>query len=50
MLRHPRYLDIPWEIHWNPKETGSHHHLLFIAILILLAMFLIGVGVTGGLM
>lgn len=50
MLRHPRYLEIPWEIHWGQKEAGPHHHLLLMLILIFMAMFLIGVSVTSGLM
>jgi hypothetical protein len=51
MIRHPRYLEIPWNVHWHQRETGPHRHLwLFMAVLILLAMFLIGVGVTSGLM
>jgi len=50
MFRHPRYLEIPWEIHWDEKEEGRpHHHLLLMLILIFIAMFLIGVGVTSGL-
>lgn len=48
MFRHPRYLEIPWEVHWDHKESGSHH-LLFMLILILIVMLLIGVGVTSGL-
>jgi hypothetical protein len=50
MFRHPRYLEIPWEMHWDHTESGSHHHLLLMLILIFMAMFLIGVGVTSGLM
>ena len=51
MFRHPRYLEIPWEMHWDQKEAGTHHHhLLLTLILILVAMFLIGVSVTSGLM
>ena len=50
MFRHPRYLAIPWEIHWDHKEAGPNHHLLLMVILIVLAMFLIGVGVTSGVM
>ena len=50
MLRHPHYLDIPWEVHWQPESAKHHHHLWWlIAALVLLAMFLIGVGVTSGL-
>ncbi len=50
MLRHPRYLEIPWEMHWDHKESGSHYHVFLMLILIFMAMFLIGVGVTSGLM
>ena len=49
MFRHPRYLDIPWEVHWDQKENGPPHYLLLMLILIVMAMFLIGVGVTIGL-
>lgn len=49
MFRHPRYLEIPWQVHWDQKEAGPHHHLLLMAILVLIAMFLIGVGVTSGI-
>jgi hypothetical protein len=49
MFRHPRYLEIPWEMHWEPTEAWTHHHVLLMVILILMAMFLIGVGVTSGL-
>ncbi len=48
MFRHPRYLEIPWVMHWDDKEAEPHHHVLLTVILILLAMFLIGVGVTSG--
>lgn len=50
MFRHPRYLEIPWEVHWDHKESRLHHHLLLMLILILLAMLCIGIGVTSGLM
>lgn len=50
MFRHPRYLEIPWQIHWDEKEEEPHHHLLLTLILILVAMFLIGISVTSGLM
>jgi hypothetical protein len=50
MIRHPHYLDIPWDIHWEQESAGRHRHLWWlIAALVLLAMFLIGVGVTSGL-
>jgi len=51
MFRHPRYLEMPWQIHWDEKEEEPHHHhLLLTLILILVAMFLIGVSVTSDLM
>ncbi|MDH5252239.1 MAG: hypothetical protein OEW25_02845 [Nitrospira sp.] len=50
MFRHPKYLDIPWEIHWQHEETRPHRHLWWLmTLLILAAMFLIGVGVTSGI-
>ena len=47
MFRHPRYLEIPWEVHWDHTQSRPHH-LLLMLILIFMAMFLIGVGVTSG--
>jgi hypothetical protein len=50
MLRHPHYLEVPWDIHGQCAATGSHRHLWWlIALLVLLAIFLIGIGVTSGL-
>ena len=49
MFRHPRYLDFPWEIRWHP-ERFSHHHWWLMLLVILAALFLIGVGVTSGLL
>ena len=49
MIRHPHYLDVPWDIHWQGAATGVHRHLWWlIAVLVLMAMFLIGVGVISG--
>ena len=49
MFRHPYYLDIPWNLHW---QAGSHRHhsrlWWLIAALTLMTIFLIGVGVSGG--
>jgi hypothetical protein len=51
MSRHPHYLDIPWEIHWEHEGGSRHHHLWWlVALIVILAMFLIGVGVTAGLL
>jgi len=50
MFRHPNYLEAPWDIHGHRTTTGPHRHLWWlIALLVLLAMFLIGVGVTSGI-
>jgi hypothetical protein len=49
MLRHPHYLELPWDIHWSP--AAKHHHLWWlIALLVVVAILTIGVGVTTGLM
>lgn len=48
MLRHPKYLEIPWEVHWQRDKTEPHHHLWWLMALLLAALFLIGVGVTSG--
>lgn len=50
MLRHPHDLEVQWDIHGHRLTTRPHHHLWWlIALLVMLAMFLIGVGVTDGL-
>ena len=50
MFRHPPYLEVPWDTHGHRATAGPHRHLWWlIALLLLLAMFLIGVGVTSGL-
>ena len=50
MIRHPRYLEIPWQVHWDRNEGGPYHHVLLMLILIFMALFLIGVGVINGVM
>jgi hypothetical protein len=49
MFRHPCYLGIPWGAARDQKERRMHHHVLLTLFLILVAMFLLGVGVTSGL-
>jgi len=43
-MRHPRYLEMPWDIHWN-HGTRSHHRYFWwlIALLVVTAVFLLGV-------
>jgi hypothetical protein len=51
MFRHPHYLDGPWDMQGQRAPTEPHHHLWWlIALLVLLAMFMIGVGVTYGIL
>ncbi len=51
MLRHPHYLELLWDIHGQRTTTEHHRHLWWlVALLVLLAMFLIGVGVTHGIL
>ena len=51
MLRHPHYLELPWDIHWQRTTTEHHRHLWWlIALLMMFAMFLIGEGVTHGIL
>lgn len=51
MLHHPHYLEVPWDIHWHGGTDARHRHLWWlIALLVLAAMFMIGIGVTSGLM
>ncbi|MDH4185776.1 MAG: hypothetical protein OEV08_02150 [Nitrospira sp.] len=47
MLRHPHYLEVPWHVHWE-QTKGSHRHLWWLIALVVLALFLVGVGVTSG--
>jgi hypothetical protein len=47
MFRHPRHLNIPWDIQWR-HDAATHHHWWFIAVLVAAALLLIGVRATGG--
>lgn len=50
MFRHSYYLEIPWTLHWHTEAGQAHHHLWWlIAALAFVAIFLIGVGVTSGI-
>ena len=51
MFKHPHYLEVRWDIQGHPVTTGPHRHLCWlIALLVMLAIFLIGVGVTHGVL
>jgi hypothetical protein len=51
MFRHPHYLEVLWDIQGHPGTAGPHRHLWWlIAVLVMLAIFLIGVGVTYGIL
>jgi hypothetical protein len=49
---HPQYLELPMPVHadesWGSARRMRHRHWLLIVGLILLAILLIGVTVTGG--
>jgi hypothetical protein len=50
MFRHSHYPEVSWETHGHNPTIGPHRHLWWLmALLVLLAIFLIGVGVTSGL-
>lgn len=49
MNRHPHDLELPWEIHWHGAVRHHHHVWWLIPLLVLLAILMIGVGVTTGL-
>ena len=49
MFRHPHYREVPWDLQAGRGATEPQHHLWWlIALLVLLVMFLIGVGLTEG--
>jgi len=49
MIRHPHFLEVPWDIHWHHEAAGPHRHFWWlIAALVLAAILMIGVGVTSG--
>jgi hypothetical protein len=50
MLRHPHYLELPWDMREQRGTTEPQHYLWWlIALLVLFAMFLVGVGITEGI-
>ena len=51
MFRHPHYLEVPWDLRGRHGATEPQYHLWWlVALLVLFAMFLIGVGITEGIL
>jgi hypothetical protein len=50
MVHHPHYLELPWDIHWRPAARHRLHLWWLMTLLVLLAIFMIGVGDTTELM
>lgn len=49
MIRHPHYLDLPWDIHWRAEPHAEPHRLWWwVMVATVLALFFAGVGVLGG--
>ena len=49
-MRHPRYLEMPWNFHWD-RETTSHHRYFWwlVALLVVTAVFFLGARVMSRL-
>ena len=50
MIRHPRYLELPWDLHWYPAVKQHRHLWWLILLLVVLAMVMIGTGAASGLL
>ena len=50
MMRHPHYLEVPWEIHSHSRGRQQRHLWWLMLLLVVLAILMIGVGVTTGFM
>ena len=49
MIRHPHYLDLPWNVHWEAEPQANHHRIWWLVMgITVVALFLIGVGVISG--
>ena len=46
MIRHPHYLELPWEIHWYPGARQHRPPWWLIMLLLVLALLMIGASVT----
>ena len=50
MIRHPRYLELPWDMPWCPAGSQHRHLWWLILLLIVLALVMIGWGAASGLL
>ena len=50
MIRHPRYLELPWDLHWYPAVRQHRHLWWLILLLVVLAIVMIGTGAASGLL
>ncbi|HET9845607.1 MAG TPA: hypothetical protein VFQ02_07630 [Nitrospira sp.] len=50
MIRHPRYLELPWDLHWYPAVKQHRHLWWLILLLVVLAIVMIGTGAASGLL
>ena len=48
MVGHPRYLELPWDMHWCPAGSRHRHAWWLILLLVLLAIVMIGSGAASG--
>lgn len=50
MIRHPHFLEVPWDFH-SAGDSHKHerHEWWIVMALLLAALCLIGIGLTGGI-
>ncbi len=50
MIRHPQFLEVPWDFHpVRQMRRDAHHAWWIVPALLLAALCLIGVTLTGGI-
>jgi hypothetical protein len=50
MTRHPRYLELLWDLHWYPAVKQHRHLWWLILLLVVLAIAMIRTGAASGLL
>ena len=50
MIRHPHYLELPWNMHWYPAVRQHRHSWWLILLLVVLAIVMMGTGAASGLL